>query len=470
MKKNAIICTVLCFALVFCCLAFPAQAESDQSVLSGCHSTDAAIPLAESTKLLETSKAVILYELNSDTMIYNWNADATIYPSSMVKLMTALIALEYGELSTEVTVTKRALSYVAIGSVSAGLVVGEKLSLESLLYCMMVKSANDAATVIAEHIAGSQDGFLQLMNDKAIALGCKNTHFSNTHGLHDEQTYTTARDLCKIIEAALENPDFRTLFTAKAYTIPETNKSEARELVTSNYMMTKDGIPKYYHKYYDSRVTGGKTGATDAAGRCLVVTAEKNGMNLLAIVMGAVPTYEPDGLSLKTFGSFEEMQVLLNYAFATYEYRQVFLETETVSQYPVVNGTNHVATAPAAALSTVLPIELDTQLLRWVYPEPPSAIQAPVALGQKISTAELWYGNLCLAQTDLIAANAVDIYSDPIIPESPTTPPTDHDGSWLQLLLVLGILLGLALLTCVVVRLIQNRRMRRMLKPKQRRR
>jgi hypothetical protein len=161
---------------------------------------------------------------------------------------------------------------------------------------------------------------------------------------------------------------------------------------------------------------------------------------------------------------------LLDYAFDKYEYRQVFLSSQTVSQYPVVNGSSHVVTAPAGNLSTVLPKELDEQQLRWVYTEPEGSIHAPVAAGQKISTAQLWYGNLCLAQTDLVAAGSVDVYQAPIIPAPGPLLQTEHEGSWLQLLLILGILLGLALLTWVVVRLIQNRRMRRMLKTRQRRR
>jgi len=454
MKKAKIICLFFCCCVLLSCLFVPVRAESDQSVTNGCHSADAAIPLAESTKLLETAKAVILYERNSDTLIYNWNGDAKIYPSSMVKLMTALVALEYGELSTEITVTKRALSYVAIGSVSAKLVTGERVTLEDLLYCMMVASANDAATVIAEHIAGSQDSFVQLMNEKASALGCTGTHFSNTHGLHDEQTYTTARDLCKILDAALDNPDFKKLFTAKAYTVPKTNKSDSREIITSNYMMTKDGIPRYYHKYYDSRVTGGKTGATDAAGRCLTVTAEENGMEILAIVMGATPTYEPDGLSLKTFGSFEEMMVLLDYAFANYEYRQVFFENQIISQHPVTGGANSVVTAPAAPLSTVLPMEADAAALKWVSGSV-GTIGAPVEMGQKISTLQLWYGNLCLVQTDLVAANAVDVYTEPPTQPDISIPPEEQDGSWTDLLIILGILLGIAVVVLAIWLLIR---------------
>ena len=142
MKKIRAICLILSLILIFSGVIPAVKADTvDQSVLSGCHSVDAAMQLSDGGKLAETSKAVIIYELTSDTMIYAWNPDDRIYPASMVKLMTALVALENGELTDEVTVTKRALNNVAIGSVSAGLVAGEELTLEALLYSMMAASA-----------------------------------------------------------------------------------------------------------------------------------------------------------------------------------------------------------------------------------------------------------------------------------------------------------------------------------------
>lgn len=437
MKKTKTLCLFLSVALLISCPYLPVQAQTDQSIASGCHSIDAAKTLAKSEKLLETSKAVILYELNSSTLIYSWNSDSKVYPSSMAKVMTALIALEMGDLSATVTVTKRALSNVN----GPTLISGEQLTLESLLYLMMVSSANDAAVVIAEYIAGSQDGFVKLMNEKAKALGCTGTQFSNAHGLHDEQTYSTARDLCRILEAALKHETFRALFTTAKYTIPATNKNEEpRQLQTSNRMMNEGD-----KTYYDPRVSGGRTGFTNEAGRCLAVTAEGGGMELLAIVMGAQQTLEPNGLAVKTFGSFEEMKVLLDYAFKNYEYRQVFLENQTVSQYPVANGINDVVTMPQAALSTVLPIDVPAQELSWIYGDQAISLTAPVEKGQVITNLQLWYNGLCLAQTNLVAANAVPVYTPPAGQSGPK-PIAESEGSWLHLLIALGVILGIGVL------------------------
>lgn len=445
MKKFRTIC------LFFLCLTvlsgvFPAaKAVTDQSVTNGCHSVDAQMQLSDEEKLVETSKAVIVYELNSDTMVYTWNPDQKVYPSSMVKLMTALVALDKGQMSDKVVVTKRALSYVEVGSVSAGLVAGEELTLGDLLYCMMAASANDAATVIAEHIAGNQDAFVKLMNEKAQQLGCLGTQYSNVHGLHDENSYTTARDICRILDVALENEDFRKLFQAESYVVPETNKSEPREIHSSNYMLSNHTVKKYY----DERVTGGKTGATDQAGRCLAATAEGKGMELLTIVMGAEATYEADGLSLSTFGSFEETKVLLDYTLANFECRQIFFPGQAVTQYPVENGANSVVVQPENTSAAVLPIGLETEKLNWLYSDGMGVLTAPVTAGQPISSVQVWYGSKCLVQTNLVAAHDVAVWSAP--KEYTDADKNDDLSVWKAVLIVVGILFGIAALAVAVL-------------------
>lgn len=438
MKKIRAFCLFLAIVLWITGLTPAVFAQQDQSVTSGCHSVDAAMQLSEGGKLAATSKAVIVYERSSDTMIYTWNPDQRIYPSSMVKLMTALIAIEKGDLQAKVLVTKRALSHVAIGSVSAGLVAGEEITLEALLYCMMAASANDAATVIAEHIAGSQEAFIAMMNQRAAELGCKDTNYTNVHGLHDENAYTTARDICRITDAALENETFKTLFQAKIYTVPATNKSEERIIHTTNYMMSREQVKKHF----DSRITGGKTGSTDEGGRCLVATAEGGGMELLTVVMGAVPTYEADGQSIKHFGSFEETTALLDHVLANYEYRQIFYEGQIITQYPVSNGANFVVVQPQNTAATVLPVNLDTTKLNWIYGSAEGTLSAPIAQGQEISTLQVWYGSKCLAQTQLVAVNAVDVYRPASAPVRQGA--DDGIGVWGIIGIILLALVGIA--------------------------
>lgn len=446
------ICKIICLMLALLLVSAPAKgvsaAETDPTVTAGCHSVDASKAIGGSAKLLDTSKAVMLYERTTGTLVYAYNADGRIWPSSMVKLMTALVALERGDPDAVVTVTRAALDSVQIGSVSAGLKRWEEITLRDLLYCMMVGSANDASAVIAEHIGGSQEGFVAMMNEKAEEIGCVGTHFSNAHGLHDSETYTTARDILRILDICLENPDFKAMFEATTYTVPATNKSDERIVTTTNYMMDRN-----YSRYFDSRVTGGKTGATDAAGRCLAVTANVEDMELIAIVMGAEATYAEDGLSLETFGSFEEMKQLLDHAEKNFECRQLFYEDQVITQYPVEGGSNNVVTSPAVSVYSVLPKDLKAEALTWKYADA-EALTAPIAAEQPISAMEVWYGDVCLASTQLVAMNAVAVYE-------PYKEPQSHVDQKLEeahgeiLAIILGAVFGVAVLVIVAMFLLR---------------
>lgn len=441
MKKRRAFCLFLAAAVCLGLMILPAKAaDADQSVQSGSHSPAALSPLSDSGKLTETSKATIIYELNSDTLIYAWNPDERLYPSSMVKLMTALIAVEKGNLDDRIVVNKKSFAQIPPGSVSAGLKTGEELTLRDLLYCMMVQSANDAACSIAEYISGTQEYFVEEMNRRASELGCTSTHYTNVHGLHDPEMYTTARDICRLLDYALDIPFFEELFSTKTYTVPATSVHEERVLHTSNYMMDKEVVKKYF----DPRVTGGKTGATDDSGRCLAATSEGNGMKILTIVMGATPEYEEDGLSLKSFGSFEETGKLLDYVYENYEYRQVFQAGQVVSQLPVEGGTNAVALSSQRGAATVLPKDIDETKLTWIQGSP-GVLTAPVRKGEKLTYIQLWYGAKCLAQIDLVAANGVgkDV-PETAAPTQPGEDPTEEKPSSPARILVIAAVAAVA--------------------------
>jgi len=171
-------------------------------------------------------------------------------------------------------------------------------------------------------------------------------------------------------------------------------------------------------------------------------------MELLTIVMGAQPTYEPGGLALKTFGSFEETKVLLDHALEKYEYRQIFYEGQTISQHAVEGGTNDVATKPEKTASTVLPVDMDVNKLNWIYGDNIGTLTAPIAKGQAISVIQVWYGSKCLAQTNLVAANAVDVWKAPVIPDRNYS---DDDGSWVTAGILLAVFALVALIVAAVV-------------------
>ncbi len=384
---------------------FVPSATGDQSVDGGSHTIDAQRPLLGSDKILKTAGSAILYEVNSDTVMYTWNADTQTQPASLVKVMTALLALEKGQLAAKITISATAMAAIETKNATLKLQVGEELTLEQLMYCLLVGGANDAAVVIADHIGGSQQGFVKMMNDRAAELGCTGTVFTNAHGIHDGKQATTARDMVKILREAIKHEEFTEYFGATAYELPATNLHEARYMETSNFMMTPSTFAYYY-----SRVTGGRTGVTNDRKRSLIVTAENEGILYIGVVMDAVPVFEPDGYTAKYFGSYEEMRDMLRLGFEGMQVTQVLQSGQTMLQYPVVNADNALAAGPSKSVSTVLPSDLTIKDLSIVYQNSMPNLTAPVHSGDEITTVQVWYRNVCVAESPIVAMhNALDV-------------------------------------------------------------
>ncbi len=463
MKKNGLICMLMAWILVlqaaFSCV--PAQGvETGTAVANGCSTTDARVPLAGSEQLLPTAHAAMLYELNSDSMIYAWNPDVQINPSSMVKLMTALIVVEQGNLDEMVTVSSEALDSLTPGVLRAGLKNNEKISMRDLLYCMMVASANDAAAVLARQIGGSQSGFVELMNRRAAELGCTDTVFANPHGLEDERQHTTARDLAKIMTVGLKNPDFRAAFSASSYTVEKTNLSEARELTTTNLMMLKSST----YGYYDARVTGGKTAAPSTADRSVICTAQENGMDLLIIVMDAQAQLTENGLAVISYGSFDEATQLLRMGFGKYSVKQLLHSEQAMRQIPVLDGKNDVVGSPEHDVLVTLPIGTTEADLSIRYSANP--LVAPLKADSSVGSVEIWCQSVCVAQCNLKAMYGVEKAEPTTAVEPALTqePEKRAAGGWKQVGVVIAILLAgmlAVLLVLVAIRALRGAAIRR---------
>lgn len=454
-KFRDLICIILSLQL-FCFQAFAVD-DTDKTVTAGSHSIDAAVPYLGTAQVTDNVQAAFLYEVNSDTLMYSNNADTQTYPSSLVKIMTALLAVQNGNLDDVIIVTESALSSVPYYAASADLKAGEQLPLRDLLYCMMVGSANDAAAVIAEYIGGSQSDFVALMNQQARELGCTATQFVNCHGLHDEQQYTTVRDMARILCAAIKNENFVTFFSAINYVVPATNMSGERELSSGNYLMNTENL----QIYYDERVTGGRTGIADDGTRCLASCAEKNGMQLICIVIGSESTFAEDGNTV-TYGSFKESSSLYDAGFNGYRVAQVIYEGQALKQCSVVNGANDVVLASTRSVYCVLPESAAVSDLKYQYTE--NALQAPLDAGQVLSTVQIWHGNNCIAQVDMVSMNSVSLAAN-IQPED-SQQQTDSAGKTILtiILSVVGvavvIALALFLIRAVRIALIRSRRKR----------
>jgi len=260
-----------------------------------------------------SAQTYILTEAKTGIELLGKDADKRMSPASTTKIMTAIIAIESVDLDAEFTVSKSAAD---VQGSQLGLLEGETLSLKDLLYFLMLKSANDAAVVIAEGVAGSIDEFALLMNEKADEIGCENSHFSNPHGLPDDYHYTTARDLARIASYAMRNETFRQIVSSKTY------RSEYHSIVVAN-------SNKLLHT--QDYIKGVKTGYTKSAGRCLVTYGERDGVALIAVTMNAPDDWN-DHLKLYEVG-FSRVEAITEFRIYGYKCIRPVLNGEKNAQF-----------------------------------------------------------------------------------------------------------------------------------------
>lgn len=252
-----------------------------------------------------TSTAAVVMEESTNTVVYAKNMDQPLFPGGTVKVMTTLLALENSQLTDSVTMTSTGVSGVTDGGANISAQLDEVFTMEQCLYAIMMVSANDIALQVAEHLGGSVEGFVQMMNARAAELGCTNTVFTNPTGLPDENQHTTAHDMALIMKAALENESFRTIAGAPSYTISATNVSGGERVLTNNFSMMNAANAAYYQN-----CLGGREGFTEASGSTLVCGAEKNGVTLIAVVLqGASGTTGTEAGALLNYG-FDNFQML----------------------------------------------------------------------------------------------------------------------------------------------------------------
>ena len=228
------------------------------------------------------SEAGIVMDIDSGAILYAKNIDSPHYPASITKVLTALVAMENNELTDTITVKQEDIAILTPGDSHIALKVGEEISYEDGLYAALLASANEAAHSLASNTEGGYEAFLEKMNAKAAELGCTNSHFTNTHGLHEAEHYTTARDMALIGAAAFKNEDFMKITGTLQYKIEPTNLTDVERYVAQNHKMLYDWRSEYYEY-----CLGGKTGYTLEALNTLITFASKDGVNLVAVVLRA---------------------------------------------------------------------------------------------------------------------------------------------------------------------------------------
>lgn len=342
------------------------------------------------------AKGAILYELNTDTILLEQNADARLYPASITKLMTALVALEFGNTEDIITVPAEAVDGLfELGSASY-LLAGEEISFMDLLDYMLIASGNDAANAMAIHISGSIEAFVELMNNRAQALGCTNTHFVNPHGLHDEEHYTSARDLLYIAKAAMENPTIAEIVAKDEVVLPITNKHpQTTTKYTTNYLISKKSTRDYY---YEGAI-GIKTGTTTPAGLCLVAACVKGDYTYYTVVLGAEKGEDGE----KT--QFIETAKLFDYGAENFSQQVMLSSSEPIAEVPVrlSNEKDCVVVTPSENITAMLPNAFETSDLKLDYTVEEDVV-APVKAGDVLGKLTVSYEGKSW-QLDLIASS-----------------------------------------------------------------
>ena len=350
------------------------------------------------------AKAAILVDGETGAVLYDKNMHEELPMASITKVMSALLVLEAvdrGQLRMDqnVTATESSMKGMVEDGSTADIKVGETLTVEQLLYCMLVISANETCNILGEAVSGSVDAFVEQMNQRAQQLGCVNTHFADATGLSDLNHYSSAWDIYLITREAMKHDVFMTIVNTKAYTVPATNMTEKeRELHSTNALISNWRMTGYLY----SGAQGIKTGTTDAAGHCLVSSAIRGSRTLISVVLGCeeVKT-EKGGTRVE---SFTETARLFDWGFDNFSNRTVLEENELICEVPVAlsNEVATVAVHPAYAAEAVLPkdLELD-QLQRTV--DCVESVNAPVTTGDELGTITISYDGTDYVTVPLLA-------------------------------------------------------------------
>ena len=384
--KKRILCGLLAFVLAAVMLFCPAAAIS--------YEPDFTL----------TSKAVYLENLDTGLVLYEKNADQQMYPASLTKIMTAILVLEnVKDLDQETAAYPMWIQDMLYGTNASlgGLIVGEKLTIWQLLTSALVQSGNESAMILAGYVGsgGMADfmprditSFVEMMNDKAKALGCMGTHFTNPTGLHSDNHYSTARDMAIMAKYAMQNPVFASLVKNYAVQLGQTNKhSDLWQYSTNKMLLTSS-------PYYYAPVVGIKTGSTDEAGRCVISQAEDNGYRYFCVVMGAPST------AAEPFPNFIETRQLYRWAFGTFSLKTLLEQGELMAEVPVKYSGDGKIAKLAVKDDVVKLLRNDISSDSIIYhTELPESIEAPVAAGDSVGTLHIMLMGEEIGTAELVA-------------------------------------------------------------------
>lgn len=341
--------------------------------------------------------SAILIDAKTGEVLFEKNSNQKAYPASTTKVLTAYIALSQGYTTDEEIIPSRnAIMSVPVGGSIAYFSENEKLNLEQVLYGLLLRSGNDAANILAEHISGSASKFADLMNDTAKQLGATNSHFVNPSGLHDDNHYTTAADLAKIAQQAMKLEKFREIVAQEKYEMPPTNVSnESRLFFNTNKLLNSGG--EYFYPF----ATGIKTGYTSQASNCLIASASKDGVDLISVVLGGhIIPVNKSAVYLDTISLF-------NYGFENYHNQQLIAQNQSVTTCIPKKSRKETLNLVSATSLNVLVKNGDTPVFDKIITLNEN-ITAPIKTGDVLGTVTYKSGNETVGISNLIAQNDIE--------------------------------------------------------------
>lgn len=349
---------------------------------------------------ITNAKAAYIKCIETGSVLFEYNPDIELYPTSSVKIMTAIVAIEaLGERADEkVTVTASMLSEVSGNRL--GLKSGEIVTINDLFHILITGGNNDGAFCLAHLAAGSTDAFVKKMNEKAATLGAYNTHYSNPTGMHDEKMVTTLHDTAIIAEYARNLPIFAEASATPKYVMDATNMNDYRNIYNRNCL-----VSKYYDaSYYNDACSGLNAGSTEQGGHCVITVAKKDELSYLIIVMGAESTAE------KIY-SYVNVQNLADWAFESFAMVKVLNEGDMVCEIPVSlsSAVDYVTLAPSGNVSVFLPSDVDvSKEIEYSWSTYEETLEAPVKAGQVVGQVSAARDGEVLGTCDLIVTSDVE--------------------------------------------------------------
>lgn len=357
------------------------------------------------------AKAAVLVDLDTGHVLYELNKDEQRSPASLTKVMTVLLALEAVErgettLDTVITAQDDCRTGMAEDSSTSGIQPGTAVSLRELLYCAMIQSANEACNIIGTHIAGSISAWVERMNQRAEELGCANTHFVTTNGLSAEGHYSSAYDLYLITREALKFPLFLEMSTTLEYQPLFQGVNNGEVMYNSNALMTDKSV--YGAQYVYEYAAGVKTGFTQAAGYCLISTAEKEGVHVLAVVLGC------DGLlnaGIDEYKNFEASRNLYEWTFNNFSYQTVVSTSQVLQQVEVELAKDDMLASlrPQEDLTVLLPNDVDMSAVQTDVTVFEDRLTAPLEAGVVLGEALVRVDGQEYGTVRLVNATAIEL-------------------------------------------------------------